>query len=240
MPSTARISRDIGTTVLVSSPETIAIAGNKESTHQWLSEKGFPTVRQTTVRTALNDPVSWPLPLLVKPSDGSASIGVEVVRDRQRLEAIAVREGYLVQSLAKGQEHTISVLVNASGKAVCAVPRRRLEVRAGEVSKGITVRDADLETLAKRLCEALPGARYALNTQIFKVEESGELNIIEINPRFGGGCPLAHEAGAEFARWILEETYELPSSASPDGWCDGLVMLRYDEAVFVNRAKVGQ
>jgi hypothetical protein len=38
----------IGTTVAVSAPETIAIGGDKNETHEWLVANGFPTVRQTT------------------------------------------------------------------------------------------------------------------------------------------------------------------------------------------------
>ena len=58
--------------------------------------------------------------------------------------------------------------------------------------------------------------------------------VIEVNARFGGGFPLAREAGADFPRWLVEEVAGLPSTAREDGWQDGLVMLRYDAAVFVD------
>jgi carbamoyl-phosphate synthase large subunit len=63
--------------------------------------------------------------------------------------------------------------------------------------------------------------------------------VIEINPRFGGGYPLSHAAGADFPRWLLEEALGLPSSAAAGAWRDGLVMLRYDDAVFVDRDAAG-
>jgi carbamoyl-phosphate synthase large subunit len=103
------------------------------------------------------------------------------------------------------------------------------------VSKGVTVRSPRLESLAASVCDALPGAFGAVTVQVFVDgdTETGRASVIEINPRFGGGYPLSQAAGADFPRWLLEEAAGLPSTAAPDRWRDGLVMLRYDAAVFV-------
>jgi carbamoyl-phosphate synthase large subunit len=119
------------------------------------------------------------------------------------------------------------------------VPRRRIETRGGEVSKGVTIRQPPVITLAKQIAEALPGGYGVLNVQIFYDEKTDALAVIEINPRFGGGYPLAHEAGAHMTRWLLEDVFDLPSTATDDNWRDGLVMLRFDEAVFVTREQAG-
>ena len=112
-------------------------------------------------------------------------------------------------------------------------------MRAGEVSKGMTVRLPAIEEMAARLCKALPGAYGSLNIQIFHDELSGQMNVIEINARFGGGFPLAWEAGALFPRWIIEEILGLPSTVSFSAWRDRFLMLRFDDAVFVNAAEAG-
>jgi len=238
----------IGTTVAVSAPEVLAIASDKQRTHDWLTANGFPTVQQTRPAAALSDPAGWPLPLIAKPRFGSASEGVGLVSTTTELERLVARDeaatplldgrpgDMVIQTLARGDEHTIDVLVDRWGQCVCAVPRRRLEIRAGEVSKAVTVRSEALIGLAFDLAKALPGAYGVLNFQVFAVESTGELAVIEINPRFGGGFPLAHRAGADFARWLLEDIRNLESTASADGWRDGLVMLRYDAAVFVEQA----
>src|SRR5690606_9069809 len=93
--------------------------------------------------------------------------------------------------------------------------------------------------LAKRVAELLPGARGVMNIQMFYEPESDEVSIIEINPRFGGGYPLAHQAGAPMARWVIEDALGLPLSGIDQPWTDGMVMLRYDEAVFVNAKAAG-
>jgi carbamoyl-phosphate synthase large subunit len=229
----------IGTTISLSGPGVVDIAADKQLTHEWLVANGFPTVGQASPQAVLDDPGAWDFPLIAKPRYGSAGIGVGIVRDTAEL-GVAVGRPELgemvVQTLAPGREHTIDVLADRDGRCVCAVPRRRIEVRSGEVSKGVTVRSPELQDLAARICGALPGAFGTITIQVFVGDAPGELAVIEINARYGGGFPLALEAGADFPRWQLEELLGLPSTASADGWRDGLVMLRYDAAVFVDEA----
>jgi len=241
--------RAVGTTVAVSAPDVLAIASDKQRTHDWLTANGFPTVRQTSPASALCDRAGWPFPLITKPRFGSASEGVSIVRTIAELELLSARHDaqvpladgrpgdMVVQTLANGAEYTIDVLVDRSGRCLCAVPRRRLEVRAGEVSKAVTVRSELLIDLACGMVKALPGAYGALNFQVFADEGTGELAVIEINPRFGGGFPLTHRAGGDFARWLLEDLRDLPSTATADAWREGVVMLRYDAAVFLDEAR---
>ena len=77
-----------------------------------------------------------------------------------------------------------------------------------------------------------------INIQAFYDHESGKLSIIEINPRFGGGYPLAHRAGAHCTYWLIEECLGIPISIEHDAWRDGLVMLRYDDAVFIDKTEI--
>ena len=225
-----------GITVLISKPETIDLTNDKVNTHRWLAEKGFPTVRQGFCEEILGEPQNWEFPLIVKPRSGSASRGVFRVGTREQLFFVASQsdpEDLIVQAPALGREYTVDVLVNRSGRCVCAVPRKRLEVRAGEVSKGMTVRHPMVEGLAKSIAEALPGSYGPMNIQIFHDPDSGALNVVEINARFGGGYPLTEAAGGLYIRWILEELLGLDSTLDSRLWTDGLVMLRYDDGVFI-------
>lgn len=227
-----------GITALISAPETIAIGADKWRTHRWLVEQGFPTVRQATVAEALGDPHAWPYPMIVKPTAGSASVGVARVSNRDELQFHTRSGDFIVQSIAAGAEYTVDVLVNRAGKCVCAIPRRRIEVRSGEVFKGVTARRPELIDLASRIAEALPGAYGPLNVQMFADETAGDIRVIEINPRFGGGFPLAWQAGGKFPQWIIEEILGLPSTAAHTSWRDGLVMMRHYAAVFAESSAV--
>ncbi len=225
----------IGTTIVVSEPETVSIGADKNATHEWLVENGFPTVRQTTPEGALLH--GWSFPLIAKPRNGSASIGVRRIETALELRAVAAQsETAIVQEIAGGREYTINVYVNRAGECICAVPHWRMETRAGEVSKGITVRDESVIRLARQIAETLPGAWGPLNIQCFK-DDSGNIRIIELNARFGGGYPLAHHAGARFTDWLLDET-EGRTPERFEGWTDDLAMLRYDEAVYVSGSQV--
>ena len=224
----------IGTTVAISSPEVAAIAGDKQHTHDWLVANGFPTVVQGTVDDVRADPSAWPFPLIVKPRFGSASIGVAVVHDLDALEHAAPGDDAIVQTLATGTEHTIDLLADRSGRCLAAIPRKRIEVRAGEVSKAVTVRVPALAELAEKICAALPGPFGALNFQVFVSPDAGQLAVIEVNARFGGGYPLSYAAGADFPLALVQDALGQPITAPLEGWRDGLVMLRYDAAVFVD------
>jgi carbamoyl-phosphate synthase large subunit len=225
---------DHGIAVAVSDPETVRIACDKVETHRWLLENNFPAPRQAEVSKVLQSPAQWEFPLILKPRSGSASAGVIMVKSFVALtEFAAGSTDLIVEEIARGDEYTVNVFVH-DGRCVSAVPHRRLETRGGEVSKGITVRDESLMRLAATIAEKLPGARGALNVQCF-LDKDGTITVIEINARFGGGFPLANRAGAKFPLWLLEPLLERPATVTAE-WQDGLLMLRYDDAVFIRGA----
>lgn len=232
---------EIGTIVAVSQLETIEIGGDKEKTYEWLAANHFPTSSQTTPESVLDgtaDSNTFLFPLIVKPKRGSSSIGVAKVGNIDEL-ATAIRDGeFIVQTVSTGVEHTVDVYIDKTGNCRCAVPRRRLEVRAGEVSKAVTVKHEGMMKLAKQIAEKLPGAFGVLNIQMFCDENTNSIEIIEINPRFGGGFPLSWNAGANFPKWLIQEVRDETTDADWDSWRESLVMLRYDDAVFVNISEV--
>jgi len=229
----------IGTTVSVSGPETIAVCADKRRTHEWLVANNFPTVRQGSPKDVIRAAEDWAFPLIAKPAAGSASEGIHRIEAFEDLEGFVDRSDYVVQEIAPGNEFTVDVFVDVRGRSRCAVPRQRLEVRSGEVSKAVTVRLSAVEDLATSLCERLPESFGVITVQVFYDRETRQARVIEINPRFGGGFPLSYEAGADYPRWLIEDALGLESSASHCSWREGLVMLRYDDAVFVQADEVG-
>jgi len=225
-----------GTKALISSPSTVEIAFDKSRTNEWFRTHGFPTVAQASIQDVLKSLSTWTFPVIAKPRRGSASIGVRIVHDAESLRPLQDQDGLLVESIADGVEHTTNLLVDSSGRCVCAVPHQRLETRGGEVSKGLTVKNQKLMELARGVAETLPGARGPLNLQGFVGKNNG-IQFTEINARFGGGFPLAAEAGANFCRWILEDMLGVASTAHFSHWRDRLLMLRFDSAVFVPETK---
>ena len=217
--------------VAVSDMSVVEMARDKLATARFLTQAGLPSPATIAIEQYLDDSADLPLPLLAKPRHGSSSRGIGMVHDSEEVAALAKSEPYILQQFLNGREFTVSLYFDAQGRMHCAVPHERLRVRAGEVEKGVTLRNAAIEDLAWRLGEALEGARGALCFQL-RMDADGNASIFEINARFGGGYPLAHRAGAPFARWLIEERLGLALTAH-NGWQSDVMMLRFDDAVFV-------
>lgn len=224
--------RDQGTEVAVSSPETISIAGNKVRTHQWLREHGYPTPSRLPHGPQGHVVIPARFEAIVKPAEGSRSLGTRRLpaSSEARIEMVAGSD--VVEEYVSGTEFTVSGYVDRRGRCVAAVPRERLEVRDGEVSKAVTRRNPRLERLVQEVLEQLPDAWGPLNVQVIRDSDTGEFRIIEVNARFGGGDPLAWAAGANAPQWLLDEVAGRP--IGEPAWVDGLTMLRFDSAVYVN------
>ena len=140
---------------------------------------------------------------------------------------------YLDQNIY--EEYTIDLYYDKSSTLKCIIPRKRIEVRAGEVVKAVTKKNNIVPFLRQRLGNML-GARGCLTLQLFVNEASNEYYGIEINPRFGGGFPLSYHAGANFPNWIIREYFlgeEIPYFKK---WENNLLMLRFDQEVIVHES----
>lgn len=220
----------VGTEVAVSDPGIVEMARDKLATASFLSAHGVPSPRTLSLDDNRQLPADWPWPAIIKPRHGSASRGLRLAAGPDDLPS-TFEEPLILQERLAGAEYTVNMFFARDGGLRCAIPHERLQVRAGEVEKGRTRRIAGLGDMAARLGAAMPGARGALCFQAM-VAPDGSARVFEINARFGGGYPLAHAAGATFAKWLIEERLELPSSASDD-WREHVTMLRYDAALFV-------
>lgn len=221
----------IGCHVAVSDPGLVRMARDKLATARFLAEEGLPSPHTVSVDEFLSRHKDLKLPLLAKPRHGSSSRGIMMVHGREEIMAVDLTEPYILQEYLEGREFTISLYFDDDGALRSAIPHERLRVRSGEVEKGVTCGDAMLRNLAWRLGKRLSGARGAMCFQV-RMDAQGNPSIFEINARFGGGYPLAHQAGARFTQWMLEERLGMASTAN-DHWQTDVLMLRFDDAVFV-------
>jgi carbamoyl-phosphate synthase large subunit len=223
-----------GTAVAVSSRATIDVAADKSLTNAHCRSAGIYVARQATPSVVSEARSQWRLPLVVKPQRGSASIGLHIVHTWAEFDWVTRDEAgqdLVVEEFLPGVEHTVDLFVDRRGEVHCPVVRRRLEVRAGEVSKARVVRDDDLASLAAKVVETLPGAYGPLNVQI--MADGPDAGIVEINARFGGGYPLTWRAGGRYSEWLIREVAfgEKPPAGRPVE--HGLTMLRWDEEVLL-------
>ena len=137
-----------------------------------------------------------PGPWIVKPRFGRGSHDVYAVDDPAEL-AWACRRitEPIVQTRVGGQEFTLDMLTDRDGRLAGAVPRWRLETRAGISTKGRTFADERVTRIAERVVEIF-SLRGAANLQGF-VTDDDRIVVTELNPRFSGGLSLSLAAGAD-------------------------------------------
>ena len=181
------------------------------------------------------DKYSPTFPCFAKPYDGSLSANIHLLRSSEDLTAEILEDPklmfmeYVDKTVYK--EFTVDMYYGIDGIAKSIVPRERIEIRAGEISKGITRKNAIIQYLRKRLGQ-IEGVRGVICLQLFFNEGTGDIKAIEVNPRFGGGYPLTHEAGATFIENLIREYFLGESLKYDESWQDDTLMLRYDAAVF--------
>lgn len=222
---------DFGIDVWVPSVECAQLGFDKWAFHEWLVGQGLPTVETHEAFDARWKGIVGPV--VAKPRYGSSSVGVIFHRTVDGFSS-GLPADYLVQPAATGLEMTVDFAMK-DGQFLGAVPRQRLETRSGEVSKSVTMHIPEAEGIVERIAMSLPGMYGIGNVQLFFDEASGGVTVIELNPRFGGGYPLTHAAGADFVTAMLADAPDGSRSAAT--WDHGVTMLRYDDAVFVRELR---
>jgi carbamoyl-phosphate synthase large subunit len=229
--------RRLGCHVLISSPQVVHACQDKLATFEFLSRHGIDTPR-TWLPTEVMKLETHRFPYFLKPRQGSASQGNYVVRDGEDLQMMARQHPEaIVQEFVAGVEHTLDVYTGLDGVPRCVVPRERIEVRGGEVTKARTVRHAGIMEVGTSVASALRDCVGLITIQVILTPE-GRIRVIEINPRFGGGVPLAIRAGANFPRWLLSEWMGKSPRIQAEGFRNGLIMLRYHQSFFETDADV--
>ena len=224
--------RRIGCRAVISAPHVIRTCGDKLQTYKVLKSAGIDTPA-TWSHTAAMRRKRHRFPYYMKPRYGSAGKGNFKIHDEDELRVLARRVAEpIVQEFVEGPEHTLDVYTGLDGAPRCVVPRRRIEVRSGEVSKGVVVKDRRIMAVGKRVARALKDCRGVVTVQCILTPE-GRIRVIEINPRLGGGAPLGIAAGADYPLWLMAEHLGRRVKIDPAGFENGVVMLRYDQSVFL-------
>lgn len=171
-------------------------------------------------------------PVIMKPIFGANSKGI-MKTSYERWMAIKDHQAtHIAQRLVDGFEISVDAYFNKYSKMIDAVPRQRVEVQGGEVSRSVTLsRDAHgVVEITKMVGEEI-GLSGPICAQY--IVGDGQSFIMEINARFGGGVILSMEAGFDQIQLLKEEWVEnkicLPQQHD---WQVGLSMTRYFQEYF--------
>ena len=221
---------ELGCTALVSTPDFVEATSDKWVFHQRFSEHGIRTPRSWTPETI--EPSEMPDELFLKPRRGSSSIGIRALTRDDLSLGFEGDDHPIIQERISAPEVTIDALLDLDGEPVHYVPRRRIRTMAGESIQGVTLPREPFEPWIDEVfaaCRVL-GARGPITLQAFDTED-GPL-LFEINPRFGGGFPLAHAAGGHYPSWVMDMLNGTPVPPRIGDYTVGLYMTRYNTELF--------
>lgn len=179
-------------------------------------------------------PASLPAQLFVKPRNGSASVDAHPCRREDLERLLWLVPNPLIQERLEGPEISIDALLDFQGRPLHYVPRERLRTLAGESMESVTLDRPDLEPWIEAVlatCSRL-GACGPLTLQAFLTPDGPVLT--EINPRFGGGFPLARAAGGDYPAWLLALAMGRPVAPSLGQYRRGLYMTRHYREIFLD------
>jgi len=189
-----------GAVVLVPGIETIERCSDKYRAHEFFEEQGIGSP-PTWLSTELPEQIRFPV--LVKARKGFGSRHIYRADNQTELDFFLryTTADSMVQAVCLGEEFSIDVFCDLDGHCLAAVPRTMIESKGGESIKGMSIKDADLIAFGVRVSEALRIIGPA-NVQCFR-EPDGELQVTDVNPRFGGGFPLPTAAGSRYPELAL-------------------------------------
>jgi len=111
----------------------------------------------------------------------------------------------IVQPDLGGTEYGVDIVAPVRGGPVAAVlARRKLSMRHGETASAVSVDSSPFTGLADTLAAAL-GIRGTVDVDLL-VSDEGVASVIDVNPRFGGGYPFSHVAGADVPHFCVAST----------------------------------
>ena len=220
---------DHGVRLAVPDQEFVAVCRDKRLTKAFFTQAGIAVPKSIDK----NHPV---FPMFAKPYDGSLSTNIHIIRRTEDLTPDILDDPKLIFmeyiDPKEYKEYTVDMYYGLDGCVKGIVPRERIEIRAGEINKGITRKNGIVSFLRQRIGR-LTGVRGCICLQLFYRESDGDVKGIEVNPRFGGGFPLSYYAKANYAAYLIREYLLGETVDYSDAWLDRTLMLRYDNDIIV-------
>ncbi len=221
----------LGATVIGSSYEKCEMTLDKMKMFQWLKTHDYKCAETYTNKEDFYSDVEAGkinYPVFVKPINGSASISIFKVTDKETLELLFKHDDNLmIQQFLNGQEIGADVYIDMiSGEVVSIFTKKKLKMRAGETDKAVSFKDEKLFRLIEKFV-AEAGFKGQIDIDIFDID--GEYYISEVNPRFGGGYPHAYECGCNHIKLIENNLNGKANVKNIGAYDEGVYMMKYNE-----------
>lgn len=161
-------------------------------------------------------------PLIAKPKNGYGAHGQTIIQNYLGISGFVDNDKYLLQEFVKcDTEYTVDCYIAKNNKIISIIPRKRLEIVGGEVSRTEVVKNQKIIDYSEMILSKFnffgPITIQMLNTDT--------PTVIEINCRFGGGVIASFIAGCEFGKWIYNDLIG-QENCRYDSWNYDFIMAR--------------
>ncbi len=212
--------------IMVPDIEVANICSDKFDFFRFLQEHDLPAIMSWT---EIRDDITYPCAL--KSRLGAGARKFYIAKDKEELsKLIGNIEDPIIQEYVEGTEYSIDYFSDLDGNYISQVPRVRMKVVSGESKVGITVNEQEITDLCISLAAKMKLIGHNV-IQCFKTA-SGDLKIIEVNPRFGGASNLSFAAGRSTPLYLIKLLNKSNIEVKP--FKEGLTMLRYSEDIFID------
>lgn len=183
--------------------DSAQVATNKHLMRLAFEKAGLPSCKSRLVSSPEEaEALALPYPVIVKPTDRSGSRGIfKVTEDSQLRHAVAQAMAHsfekkaLVEEFAQGREYSIEYIswqgqhhfLACTEKFTTGAP---LFVETGHLQPPLHMTEetlAEIQALVPRVLDCL-GVRYGASHTELKIDEAGNIKLIECGARMGGDC----------------------------------------------------
>ena len=221
--------RTVGVVPMLPSPQVNEICFDKYQTYTFLRECELNTPQTfAELGQAIKalDGGQIGFPLMIKPRYGFASHDIFRARNFDELNVFFhYAPDMIIQEMVSGQECSYDICLDLNGQVLSVVPKRKIFWRGGDSDMETSDHPALIE-VGYRLGQALGklGHIGPLDADLFL--QGDKVSILEMNPRFGGGYPASHKAGADFPHLIIEMVRGNQPEPRIGEFQPGIVMLK--------------
>ena len=194
-----QILQDRKISVMVSGMENIQTCLDKLEFYRKLSRLGYPVIFTTENITEIK---AEKYVVKERFGAGANNIGLNITK-QEALAHAATLENPIYQPYIQGREVSADLYLDLNGRTKGVVLRNRELIEHGESQITTTFRDQSLERLCSEIAEELDIYGHVV-FQMF-ITEKGDVQIIEVNPRFGGASTLSLAVGLDSFYWFLLE-----------------------------------
>lgn len=230
------LARNLGLTA--NSERSILISTNKFEMRKALKSAGIPTpdFKRIGINDSLEDIKKMRLPVIVKPTDRSGSRSITKIDQIGELESAvlrAVNDSFenkaIIEEYIDGDEYSCEC-VSFDGKPYFLAITKKFTtgaphyIETGHIEPS-GLDDDTVERIRSVIFKALGALeiRYGASHSEFKIDQDGNINIIEIGSRMGGDCIgsdlVLLSTGYDFVKMVIQialgEKPEFIKSSSP-------------------------